>query len=272
VIRLRNCIGWAARAVLSCAIPIFIPSAQAQLTPAQPAASQEDSAKTQVKVNYLNVCNPSEEEQHELGAALARLPLQSKFAPDFEVSRGRTTMNEPPVKLEGMEAEPSANSGPPPISNWVRLRREFPPNAAFVSAQYSFSVDEKNIVETLVFRSREAKDVIETSLEDKISAVAEAGQALKSDSPVDRIRIERFGKPSIVLARCSAADQSVYEPLFQKSSEIMARYRSLLAVRQTVPADLRRLGVGANPAARPSPRGKRVDSKSTLKPKPAAPK
>jgi hypothetical protein len=78
-------------------------------------------------------------------------------------------------------------------------------------------------------------------------------QVLKSDTPVDRIRIERFGKPSVVLARCAGADQKSYEPLFTQGSQVMARYRSLLAVRQTALADLRRLGVGAPAASKPKP-------------------
>jgi len=235
---------------------------------AQQAESSPSAAKTQVKVNFLNVCTPSADEQHELSAALGRLPLQVKFAPDFEVSRGRTTLTEPPVKIAGMEQSPEVASGPPPISNWVRLRREFPASSPLVSVQYSLSVDEKNVAETLVFRSREAKDVIETSLEDKVSAVVDPSQVLKSDSPVDRIRIERFGKPSVVLARCAAADQKTYEPLFSQGSEIMARYRALLAVRQSALPDLRRLGVGTERAARPSAASK----KAAQPPKAAPPK
>lgn len=226
----------------------------------QPETAPQSADKTQVKVNYLNVCDPSESEQHELNAALGHLPTQARFAPDFEISRGRTTLTEPPVRLEGVETAP--DSGPPPISNWVRVRREFPVSSPLVSVQYSLSVDEKNVVETLVFRSREAKDVIETSLEDKVSAVVDPSQVLKSDTPVDRIRIERFGKPSVVLARCAGADQKSYEPLFTQGSQVMARYRSLLAVRQTALADLRRLGVGAPAASR---------SKSSASKKPAQP-
>lgn len=224
--------------------------------------------KPQVKINYLNVCTPSDSEQKELGAALSKLPLKTGFAADFEISRGRTTMTEPPVKIAGLEEAPGVVNRPPPISSWVRLRREFPASSPLVSVQYSLSVDEKNIVETLVFRSREAKDVIETSLEDKVSAVADPAQVLKSDTPVERIRIERFGKPSVVLARCAGADQKNYEPLFTQGSEIMARYRSLLSVRQTALADLRRLGIGVARESPPKP----LTKKSSQAPVIAAPK
>ena len=208
------------------------------------AQQASPATKTQVKINYLNVCTPSADDQTALNAALDRLPLHPGFTPDFEVSRGRTTPNTDELKIAGAADIPE-QKGP---SNWVRMRRDFPSQAQFVSTEYSISVDEKNITETLVFRSRELKDVIETLLEDTVSAAANPAQVLQSDTPVDRIRIERFGKTSVVLAQCPGADQSAYQPLFTKASSIMARYRSLLRVRQTAPADLRRLGVGA-PAA-----------------------
>ena len=204
----------------------------------------------QIKINYLNVCTPSAEEQKELSGALARIPVHPKFSEDFEVSRGRSTMTEPPIKLAGAETEEAPAAGS--VSRWVRVRKEFSADSPFVSVQYSLSVDQKNIVETMVFRSREAKDVIQTSLEDSISASSDPLQALKIDTPVDRVRIERFGKSSVVLARCPSADQKTYQPLFNQGSGVLAHYRSLLDVQQIVPADLRRLGVGraAKPAAK----------------------
>jgi len=218
------------------------------------AAAQEsaDKSKPQVKVNFLNVCTPSADEQKELGAALSRIPQRPRFAEDFEVTRGRTTITEPPIKLEGVEQDESAG---PSSSRFVRMRREFSADAPLVSVQYSISIDEKNIQESLVFRSREAKDVIQMLLEDSVSAGSDPLQVLKSDTPTDRIRIERFGKPSVVLSRCPSADQKDYEPLFQQASTAMAHYRRLLGVRDAVPADLRRLGVGvvkpAEAAAKP---------------------
>jgi hypothetical protein len=61
--------------------------------------------------------------------------------------------------------------------------------------------------------------------------------------------LERFGKSSVVLARCFATaegpapDQSSYEPLFQSASAIVANYRGLLGARHTVPDELARIGV-----------------------------
>ena len=210
------------------------------------AAAQSDK-KTQVKINYLNVCAPSVEEQKELSGALARLPAHPRFSEDFEISRGRTSLTEPPIKLASVETEEAPAAGG--TSKWVRVRREFAADSPFVSVQYSVSVDQKNIVETLVFRSREAKDVIQISLEDSVSASSDPLQVLKVDTPVDRVRIERFGKSSVVLTRCPSADQKTYQPLFDQGSSVLAHYRGILGVQQIVPADLKRLGVGASAKA-----------------------
>ena len=210
------------------------------------AAAQSDK-KTQVKINYLNVCAPSVEEQKELLGALARIPAHPRFSEDFEISRGRTSLTEPPIKLAGVETEEAPAAGG--ISKWVRVRREFAADSPFVSVQYSVSVDQKNIVETLVFRSREAKDVIQISLEDSVSASSDPLQVLKVDTPVDRVRIERFGKSSVVLTRCPSADQKTYQPLFDQGSSVLAHYRGMLRVQQIVPADLKRLGVGVSAKA-----------------------
>jgi len=216
-------------------------------------AQQAGEKNAQIKINYLNVCSPSDAEKQELSAALLRLPGKIHFAPDFEVSRGRTTMNEPPQGLGSVLGGSEVVNGESSPSNWVRIRREFPAESPFISVQYSMSVDAGGIVETLVFRSREMKDVIQVSMEDKVSAGADPAQVLKSDTPVDRLRIERFGKSSVALARCPGADQHAYDPLFQQASAILGRYRTALNVRTTVPSDLRRLGVGENvknPAAK----------------------
>jgi hypothetical protein len=67
---------------------------------------------------------------------------------------------------------------------------------------------------------------------------------LGASTPVSRIRLERFGKSSVALARCQAGeggpvpDQSAYEPLFHSASELLANYRRLLNVKAIVPAEL----------------------------------
>jgi len=200
-----------------------------------------------VKVNVLNVCAPSTDEQKELSAALAKVPGKPVFGTDFEVSRGRSTLD-PNTPIPGMQPLPA---GAVSAAEWVRIRREFPEAALFSNVQYSFSVDSKNMVETLVLRVREPKDkdLMQISIEDSASAVASAAAMLSSTTPVSRVRLERFGKASVALARCSgeegtpATDQRALEPIFRDASAIMERYRDALGARKMVPEELARLGV-----------------------------
>jgi len=218
------------------------------------AAAQQPPVNAQepkVKVNVLNVCAPSADEQKELSSALAKVPGKPVFATDYEVSRGRSTLD-PNTPIPGMQPLPP---GTVSSADWVRIRREFPEAAVFSNVQYSFSVDSKNMTETLVLRVREQKDLIQVSIEDTASAVASAAAMLASTTPVSRVGLERFGKPSVALARCSGEDgtpvkdQSAYEPIFHAASSIMERYRDALGARKMVPAELARLGVVAPPKA-----------------------
>ena len=111
------------------------------------------------------------------------------------------------------------------------------------------------MVETLVFRVRDPKDLLQVSIEDSASAVTPPATMLSSSTPASRIKLERFGKSSVVLARCSGSeagpppDQSAYEPLFQSASSILSNYRGLLGARTTVPAELERIGGAAETKA-----------------------
>ncbi len=210
-----------------------------------PAPTKPDQPK--VKVNMLNVCAPSAEEQKEIASALARIPRQPLFSDDFEVSRGRTTMTDNPGFIE---AGASAKFSAEPVSAlWVRSRREFSVQALFSTVQYSFSVDPQLMVETLVLRVRDPKDLLQVAIEDNASAVTSPASMLATDTPPSRIKLERFGKSSIVLARCQAdpasgqpaPDQSAYDPLFRSGASIMSAYRSLLGVRRIVPEELAHL-------------------------------
>ncbi len=203
-----------------------------------------------VKVNVINVCTPSADEQKELTAALAKVPAKLSFASDYEVSRGHSTFDQS-TPIPGMQPMPA---GATSSADWVRVRREFPSSDPFSNAQYSFSVDKQNMVETLVLRVREPKDVMQISIEDNASTVASPAAMLSTKTPVSRVKLERFGKPSVVLARCSGAegpatDQSVYEPIFKAASTIMNRYRDGLGVRRMVPQELARLGWATAPKA-----------------------
>lgn len=202
----------------------------------------------------LNVCTPSAEEQKEIATALARVPKQPLFGSDFEVSRGRSTLDEMPNFLQ--PGQGAKISGDPSTASYVRLRREFSVQALFSSVQYSFSNDGRNMVETLVLHVRDPKELIQVALEDTASAVTSSEAMLAANSPVGRIRLERFGKSSVALARCSAAegpapDQSAYEPLFRSASDILTNYRTLLGVRKLVPEELARVVPGSRPRAAP---------------------
>lgn len=103
------------------------------------------------------------------------------------------------------------------------------------------------MIETLVLRVRDPKDLMQISIEDSASNVTSPATMLSTNTPVSRIKLERFGKSSIVLARCSASeggkppDQSAYEPIFKAASSIMNRYRDGLGVRHLVPQELSRV-------------------------------
>jgi len=202
-----------------------------------------------VKVNVLNVCTPSAEDQKELTAALAKVPAKPVFGKDYEVARGYSTL-EPNASVPGMQPLPP---GAASAADWVRVRREFSEAALFSNVQYSFSVDASNMVETLVLRVRDPKDLMEVSIEDSASAVTSASAMLSANTPVSRVKLERFGKSSVALARCSAGegnpapDQSAYEPIFREASAILNRYRDALGVRKMVPQELSRLGVATTP-------------------------
>jgi hypothetical protein len=218
----------------------------------QEAAQQQPSGQQPpVKVNVLNVCSPSTDDQKELSAALAKIPNKPVFGKDFEVARGHSTLD-PNMPMPGMQHLPQNEAI---ASDWVRIRREFPNSASFVNVQYSFSTDASTMIETLVLRVRDPKDVMQVSIEDSASAVTSASAMLSTDTPVARIRLERFGKSSIALARCpaeeghAAVDQTAYEPIFRSASAILTRYRGAMGVRRIVPQELTKMGQGAGKAA-----------------------
>jgi hypothetical protein len=216
---------------------------------AQEANTQE---KPQVKVNVLNVCTPSKEEQQEISSALARIPKHPTFSPDFEVDRGRSVLDQNTNPLAAAGMAPPENPAPqqssaPASAQFVRIRHDFSDGASFSNVQYSFSRDTEEMVETLVFRVRDPKDLLELSIESRASAVTTPSAMLSASTPAGRIKLERFGKSSVVLARCSGAnggppvDQGVYEPLFSLASSVLSDYRGLLETRKLVPEELARL-------------------------------
>ena len=230
---------------------------------AQDAAT---AGKPQVKINYINVCDPSPEERAEMAAALARIPVKPGLSGDFEAARGRTTITPESLAIaaSALSGAQVANTGESTVSHWVRLRRDFAATA-FATAQYSLSYDEKSSTESFVFRLRDLKkdDIVQVALEDSITA-GDPLQAVMAETPVDHVKVERFGKGSLGLRRCSNVDQTSLEPLFRAASEIANRYRDALGVKASVPGDLKRL-MGS--ATRKS--GKHVGPKAVGESKPA---
>src|SRR5262249_22662806 len=204
--------------------------------------------------NVLNVCTPSADERIEIASALAGIPKKPSFSADFEVDRGRSILDpsaNPLAMASGGTTVPADMSA---AADFVRIRREMA-GGVYLNLQYSFSRDAHQMVETLVFRIRDPKDVMQISIEDSASSVTSAATMLAATTPASRIKLERFGKSSVVLARCSgvgqgaAPDQSAYEPLFSSASALLSSYRDLLGARKLVPEELSRIG-GAAPSTR----------------------
>lgn len=201
-----------------------------------PLAAQE-APKKRVQINVINVCAPGEADLKEMQAALARIPAKPRFTADFEISRGRSSME----------------AG---VSRWVRVRREFGADSPFTTAQYTMAVDLEDgaTTETLALRLREAKDVVQVALESSVTA-GDPAVVLASDTPASHISVERYGKAPLALKRCPQADQANAQPLFQSASALLAAYRAALGVRSFVPGDLARVGVTRKkpPPAAPAP-------------------
>src|SRR5437899_4920669 len=146
----------------------------ASIALAQQEPSPQPSGQPQVKLNYLNVCTPSAEEQAQIKSAMALVPGKPAFVQDFEISRGLATLKDAPT------------------SRFVRLRREFPAESPFLTVQYSMARDSSTTIETLVLRTRDPKVFHEISFEDRSSSAAASPTALVAvDTPVNRIRVER---------------------------------------------------------------------------------
>jgi len=233
----------------------------AQRVSAQEPPANPPSTQPQVKVNMLNVCSPSAAEQKEIAAALERIPKEPLFGADFEVSRGRSTLADMPNLLQPGSSTHFADEKS--VASYVRIRREFSVQALFSSVQYSFSNDGQNMVETLVLHVRDPKDLIQVSLEDSASSVTRSEAMLGSNSPASRVRLERFGKSSVALARClgneggPVPDQSAYEPLFRTASDVLSNYRALLSVKTTVPEELAKISGVSKPKPAPMNKMKR---------------
>jgi len=201
-------------------------------TPTEPQGNQP-----QVKINVMNVCTPTKEDQELIQHALAVVPGKPSFTADFEVSRGHTTLKKAPD------------------ANFVRVRRDYAAESPLMTAQYSMSIDSKETVELLVLRTRDPKEFLELVLEDRVSAGAAAPTSvLAADTPPSRVRIERLGKNAAGLTRCQEIDQSAYEPLFRRATEIMAQYRAAMGLRTTFHSDIAWLNTSPKPGSSAPPK------------------
>lgn len=219
----------------------------------------------------INACSPSPEDKQSIATALSQVPSRPKFGPDFEVDRGKSTLDEKPDFLQAAVGSGQFSGESAGSANWVRIRREFPAPAMFSTVQYSFSMDPKTMVETLVFRVRDPKDLLELTVEDSAASVTAPSAMLSTNTPAGRIKLERFGKSSVALARCyetasgPAPDQSAYEPLFQQASAIVSSYRNWLGAGRIVPDELNRIAPSHAPAIQSSGRAGRKPAGETPK-------
>jgi hypothetical protein len=224
--------------ILLCGVLAVPALAQEAPAPAAGSAalsgSPSDTPQTKIQVNFLNTCRPAVADVEEMGRALARVKETPRFSSDFEISRGVTTLTEAEARAAGVAA-----AGALTPSAWVRIQHEFPDKAPLTDAQYSLSADGDSASESLALHLRDSREVLQVWISDAVKG--SAAEVAKADTPPDRIRIERFGKASIVLARCGGIDQSAYEPLFRTAGEILQRYRVAMAVKSVVPAELARL-------------------------------
>jgi hypothetical protein len=223
-------------------LPIFFLFGVALAQNAPPDTKNEQNPP--VKVNVINVCTPSADDQQDLKAALAKLPKSPAFDADYEISRGVATVE------EGTR------------SKYVRLRREVKGESPLATVQYSLSVDPENTIETLVFRGREVKDLLALSIEDKLSSsVSKPSAVLSADTPASRVRVERAGKSTVALARCENVDQSKYDAIFSQASSILSDYRRVLRLKGMLASDIAWLGAGSS--TRPSAKRRAPDAASS---------
>ena len=195
----------------------------------------------------LNVCAPSPDEQQEIGSALAKIPRHPSFSPDFEVDRGRSVLDQSANILAASGNSSAAIPADAASADFVRVRRDFAGASPYATVQYAFSRDRAQMVETLVFRVRDPKDLLQVSIEDSASSVTSAAAMLGAATPASRIKLERFGKSSVVLARCPGQsgelppNQGAYEPLFSSASSVLSSYRAVLGSKKLVPEELLRI-------------------------------
>jgi hypothetical protein len=211
---------------------LLITPAVAQQAPAKPA---QNSQQPPVRVTVLNVCRLSDAEAKTMTTALERIPLRPAFISDFEIARGITT-------VENAK------------SRWVRARHEFAPGGPFSTAQYTISLDASTsgsdaLADTLVLRLRDPKEIVQVSVESAVTTGRPAEVLSPQSAQASRIRLERAGATSIVLARCPDQDQSARESIFAAASRVLAAYRKAFHAGDEMTAELTRPDMRAGASA-----------------------
>ena len=187
-----------------------------------------------MRVTVLNVCSLSDADARTMLTALERIPLRPAFSPDFEIARGITT-------VEGGR------------SRWVRERHEFVSGVGFSSAQYTISMDaapsgSDALADTLVLRPSDPKEIVQISIESAVTT-GKPAEVLGAQAAASRIRLERAGATSIVLARCADHDQSAREPVFSAASRVLNAYRTAFHAADVMAAELARPDMRGSAAA-----------------------
>lgn len=221
--------GMALRLLL--AVALLAASATAQ----QPAPADQPK----IRVNMVNSCQPAPAETEQISKALAKVAELTPFAPDFEISRGRSTLTEAQARAAGV-----ANVSGPVRSNWIRIRRDLAEHSPVASVQFSLTEESGSASELIALHLRETKadDVLQIAI--SAAVPGSAAQLLDSTTPPQRIQVERFGKSSLVLRRCEEVDQTIYNPLFIQAAKIFEAYRKAMAVRTVAAAEMTRLNGG----------------------------
>ncbi|MDR3764858.1 MAG: hypothetical protein P4M01_12265 [Acidobacteriota bacterium] len=208
-------------------------SAAAQTAPTATPAAPAIGDKPKYKVSLVNSCRPSPADASEMRHLLEPFRAKPAYSGDFEIARGVTTLSEAEALASGVASD---TAGKP--SHWVRLSRDLTEKSALSGAQYSLSHEDRSVTEVLVLHLRNTDKAMQIVFSSTVTGSPE--QVLRTLTPPDHIRIERYGHSSLMLARCPV-DQALYEPLFTLGREIFATYRETMGVERIVPEELERL-------------------------------
>ena len=131
---------------------------------------------------------------------------------DFEISRGVTTLTEAEARATGAprgQRRHAVAVG----ANSQGVSREGAADGRAIFAERGGG----SASEALALHLRDSREVLQILISDTVNG--SAAQVVKAATPPDRIRIERFGKGSIVLARCGASISRLTSRCFRRRAE-----------------------------------------------------